>query len=482
MTPTLARRLLLASLILGIAGNWLLRTHQMRAGMVVWILGVLGVALIASVPASEGDPSAGRERRVLLGTACILALLLVLRDAEILFGLDLFALVVTSALVAWRAGGRSLATLEPRDAVVGGLAGATAILAGAPTLALRDASPPAVDAERRRSFGGFAIGAIIAAPVLLLVTGLLGSADPLFANFLDGIGEMLDVGLAGHIVGTIAAAWVAAGAIRGSLEAVDIGVPTLGLKLRLPFPVVAPLLIGLAIILSAWIGLQVRVLFGGTEYVAATTGVTVAAYAREGFFQLVVIAGIVLAALLVTDEVMERESSARVSFQRIGFVLLGLVGAVLLSALQRLSLYLRFFGLTDDRVMALAVLIWVALMLSWFGWTVLRDRRARFAPGVLVISAIWLGSLNLVNPEGRIVETNLRRAERGLTFDIKYHARLSGDALPALLDGAERLGAVRAAELRAEIATVWAKRKVDRPDWREWSLPYLLGARRLEQQ
>jgi hypothetical protein len=120
----------------------------------------------------------------------------------------------------------------------------------------------------------------------------------------------------------------------------------------------------------------------------------------------------------------------------------------------------------------------VAAVLGWFGVTVLRDARQRFAPGVLVISALWLGGLNVANPERWIVETNVRRAEQGLSFDVAYHARLSGDALPSLLASLGRLAAADAATLRTEITQVWQAREVNRRDWRGWTLPHVLGVRR----
>jgi hypothetical protein len=96
---------------------------------------------------------------------------------------------------------------------------------------------------------------------------------------------------------------------------------------------------------------------------------------------------------------------------------------------------------------------------------------------VLVVSAFWLGALNIINPERWVVEHNVRRAEAGMEFDVVYHAKLSGDAVPSLLRAADRLGAERAAELRNAIEMEWAKLKLVRADWRSWSLPYLRAAK-----
>jgi hypothetical protein len=481
MTPQLARRILAVSAVLGVLANWLLEGNSWRAGFVLWVLVVLGVAFAVEASA-DSDSSARRERRLLFSAAGALALLLVLRDAESLYALDFFAFMVVLFLVAWRASGRSLKQLEPRDALIGVASSLTAALAGALTLALRDPDAKPMDASTRRSYRGFGFGSLVAAPVLLLVTGLLASADPLFAGFVEYTGDFLELSLIGDVVFMGAVAWVTAGALRGSLVPVGINGTMFRRELGFPFASVLPLLGGLALLLSAWIGLQVRTLFGGAAYVAATADVTIANYAREGFFELVVIAGIVLATLLVADDVLDRSAeSDRMSFRVLGQVLVVLVGAVLVSAVSRLSLYLQFYGLTDDRVLALAVLVWVAIILTWFALTVLRGQRARFAPGVLVLSVIWLGAFNAVNPERRVVETNLRRAEAGMDFDVAYHARLSGDALPALLSGADRLAPAVAAELRTAIAAEWSKRAASRSDWRTWSVPYLLGTRQLEQ-
>jgi hypothetical protein len=481
MNVQVSRRLIVAALGLGVLGNWVFRVDFLRLGFMSWVVGLAAVAWLVTPTATDADPSRPREHRLLMSVAGILALMFVMREAEILYVLDFFALIVLSAVIGWRAFGRPLAELVPRDAIGGGLSALTTAFGGAPMLALKDAAPRPLGAEQKRTISGFTLGMFFAAPVLLIVVALLGNADPVFSGFLDRIAELLDIELIGHIVGIAAASWIAAGALRGSLVPIagDLTIPP-NFMPRAGFPMVAPLLGGLALLLSAWIGVQVRVLFGGSEYVVETSGVTYAEYARAGFFELVVVSGIVLASLLATDEILDRsDERARKSFRAVGTVLLVLVGVMLVSALQRLGLYLDYFGLTEDRVLALAVLVWVALVLGWFGWTVLRDARARFAPGVLVLSAIWLLTLNAVNPERIIVRTNLARAAEGKEFDVAYHLTLSADAVPALLAGASSLGEVKQKEIEEGLAKEWTGRAVGRDDWRSWSLPYARAMRSL---
>lgn len=474
MTTFLARRLLLAAIVLGIAGDQLLRADGMYLGFTLWVLGLVAVALAHTPFASETDPTRPREHLLLVGSAGAAALLLVLRDAEILWGVDFFALIVLASLIGWRAFGRPLAALLPRDAITGGLNAVIAAIAGGPLLFTRDAAPGDLAPENRKSMRGFAFGAVLATPLLLVVAILLGSADPVFGAFLERVTSIFDAGLWNHLLVAAVLTWTAAGALRGALVS-TIGPDPLATFVtpRLSFATLAPGLIGLVILLSAWIGLQVRVMFGGAEYVATTGGVTVAEYARHGFFELVAVAGIVLGVLLLGDEFADREDPKEGrSFRTAGWALLALVGVMMVSAMQRLALYIGFFGLTDERFLAAAVLIWVALVLAWFGWTVLRRDRTRFAAGVLVLSAAWLLVLNGINPEARIVRTNLERAGAGKSFDVEYHVKLSADALPALLAGADQLPPDVATQLRAALEKEWAGHHVRRPDWRSWSLPF----------
>lgn len=489
MTPQLARRLLALAAVLGIAADYFLRAAPWRAGFVVWMLLLLGIALFVSErgghlsgPAEDihrSAASAGPERRRLYAAAAVLTLLLILRDAPMLYALDFAGLVVVLLLVAWRAQGQPLARLEPRDALIGAASAVSAGAGGAALLVLRDAPARSFGEGWQRSAKTFAIGTLAAMPVLLLVTGLLAESDPVFAGFLEAVGTWLERSSVSHVLLIATASWLSAGALRGSLQPVAVRADKLRGRLDLPFPAVAPVLGGLSLLLTMWIGLQLRTLFGGTEYIASTAGVTVAEYARRGFFELIVIAGIVLAVLLVVDDLLHRDDAAqRGKFHAWGQLLVALVAAVLVSALLRLALYLDYFGLTGERVLALAVLVWVALVLTWFAVTALRGARRRFAPGVLVISAVWLGLLNIVNPERWIAELNLRRAEAGMAFDVTYHATLSADAVPTLLQEADRLGAERAAQLRDAIAKEWTQRRLDRADWRRWSLPFGLQLRR----
>ena len=117
----------------------------------------------------------------------------------------------------------------------------------------------------------------------------------------------------------------------------------------------------------AFMLVQLRYLFGGAAHVATTAGVSYAEYARSGFFELVWVTVLVLPLLLVADAVLRPGSrAAQLTFRVLAAALLLLLGVVMLSAMQRMWLYQRAYGLTDTRLYASAAMAWLALVFAWF--------------------------------------------------------------------------------------------------------------------
>ena len=75
--------------------------------------------------------------------------------------------------------------------------------------------------------------------------------------------------------------------------------------------------------------------------------------------------------------------------------------AIVASAVQRMRAYLDVYGLTEDRFVATAVLLWLALLVVWFAVTVLRGRRNPFVFGA-VVSGFGLVALQCVVSCGRL--------------------------------------------------------------------------------
>jgi len=75
-----------------------------------------------------------------------------------------------------------------------------------------------------------------------------------------------------------------------------------------------------------------------------------------------------------------------------------LTGSVMVSAANRLRLYVAAYGLTEDRILGAAAMVWLAFACVWFALTVLPGRPQRFAFGAVASAFTVLAALNAANP------------------------------------------------------------------------------------
>jgi hypothetical protein len=479
MNPVAARRILLVALLLGLLGDLVSRGPFWPTGFALCVI-VSAVALLL-VTGTEGE-GITRERAMLAGGMILAASGLMLRSAATVQFFDTVALLACAVLLVWRMGGRGLVDFRPVDVAIGGVRTGVAMLTGFPLLAFRDSGLRGGSAEQPRRLRALVVGSLFALPPILMIAALLGQADPAFGKFLEAwTGPNFEEAL-GHVLATAFITWPVAGWLRAASRPAEDDLAGLADRAvpRFDFYGVAPALYGIAALLATYLGFQARALFGGAAYVEATTGLTYSEYARRGFFELVAVTAIVLGILLVADRVLDHEDGkASRRFRVTGWVVVALVAVLMGSALQRMWVYVSFFGLSDTRLYATAGMTWLAAAIGWFGWTVLRGRPARFGFGLLVASAAWVAALNLMNPEGVVVRVNLARALEGKAFDVIYHGHLSADATDALVAGAPSLGA---GDCRGLLMLVHDDHAVHRErwkDWRTWSAPVARADRTL---
>lgn len=459
-------------LVLGIVGDLLLRARGEPAlNLFVWISCVAVAALL--LHRLRGGSLSG-EAKACLGVGVLFAAGLVWRGSPALRLMALAGAAVWFALPALRAGA---AWIRNGGLVgyVGSLAAAAGHAAfGAPlTLAAVDwqgLSRLPAEQARWRHVAAVARGSVIALPLIILFGGLFISADAVFASLVTDIVRVdLDT-LASHIVLTGFLAWVSVGYLRGSLTGAPL--PVSGE----PRPLLTVTELGTAVgllglLFLAFVIVQFRYLFGGTDLVHVTPGLTYAEYARRGFFELVAVVALMLPLLLAADSVIRRNHARdEIVFRVLAGAQIVLVFAVLASALQRMRLYQAVYGLTEQRFYVTAMLLMMGAVLLWFTATVLQGRRGSFAFGTLIIAAATAAVLHAVNPDAIIARVNLARAaaeDPGLQLDVAYATSLSADAVPVLIDA---LPSIRG-DARGVIAQRLLKRWVpdERVPLRTWN-------------
>lgn len=462
---------LATAVALGILGDLLLHGQAIGINLTVW----LALAAVAVGAGRRGGRSSGMLALLPLAAA---APIFALRDGGFLHllagGLVLTALgaallrePLRSGLTAW--------------AAAGALAAASIAVLGVRTV--HEARRPGSGGGRRTTTVVFR-GTLAAGPALLLFGALFASADPLFGWYVH---RALDLGVRAvleHTALALVLAWGMAGILHATraISVPDPAVPRGPLARWGAELLVALLLIDLLFL--AFLGVQARSLFGGAGLVEATTGMTYAQYARQGFFQLVAVAALALPLVLALEWAVPPGASRRRPFTVLAGTLQALVLVVLASAAHRMALYQAAYGWTELRLYTTAFMTWLGLVCLWLGATALRGRRDRFAAGALLGAVAIAVGLTALNPGGWIVRANAARAAAGGSrFDAVYASRLGADAAPALLEVLPVLPPIDRCRVMERLVQQWAGgAETELQDWNlsRWRARRAVAARELE--
>jgi hypothetical protein len=429
----------------------------LRSGVIV-LAGALLVLVVSGGALATGRVT-NRRAWPLLCAAPLFGLCLMARTSPWLLPLDVLA--VAGLLVL---GATLSRTGDPADLTVPGLLGrgvhalvhgtlAPAFLAG-PLLHSfwpRERRHAAVPAARSGRGSALARGALLAAPVVLVVGLLLASADAVFASFFR---VPTDVGdLVAHAVMLGVGAWGAAGLLRLASAA------PFEMPVRRRWPLgrteAVTVLGALVAILAAFAASQLVAAVGGASYVRRTAGLSYAEYARSGFFQLLGVAAISLAVLLAVratvDMAVDRVARRRFLVLAEAAVVLTLL--VVAVAARRLFLYEQAYGLTMLRLCSPLVAAWIGGVFVLLGVALTGAGAARgrnwLAPAAIALALAGLLATNAANPEAIVVRRNVARFAGTDKLDVDYLTdQLTDDAVPALVDAMGRMRPEDAAEVR----------------------------------
>ncbi|MEU3794077.1 DUF4173 domain-containing protein [Streptomyces fructofermentans] len=289
-----------------------------------------------------------------------------------------------------------------------------------------------------RGNAGPVLRAVAVAVVLLVVFGaLFAGADAAFAEILSGLvpdasvsdGPWKAVLLVLGVAGALAAAHTAAAPVQWDRVEVPAGRPRGRVEWALP-------LVVLAALFAAFNGVQLAVLLGGYDSVLEQTGLTYAEYARQGFWQLLMVTVLTLLVIVFALRWAPRDDTRdRTLVRAVLGTLCALALVVVASAVRRMDMYVDAYGLTRLRISVMAVELWfglvIVLIMAAGVWG------ARWLPRAVMASAVaGVLAFGFASPDAMIAERNVQLYERTGTFDLDYARELSADAVPAL-DGLE---------------------------------------------
>ena len=427
-----APSLLWQAALLGLSADALLYDGPVGPGLALWVL-VLAIAAFALTwSAGRRVP---REAAVWLGTAVMLAACTAWRDAEALRAFDVFATMGALALAAVALRDPALAIVAPRlrDTLWASLVVVRSVARGIVPLAIRelfraDRRPGAIGRARTT-----ARLVIIAATLLLVFGSLLRSADPIFARLVS-LPEFDVESVLSHLFVMGAFTWIAGGWAYGALvESPAARRAPDRLPITLGALDLTTALGTLNVLFGAYVLTQLGWFFGGERFLHATTGLTAAQYARQGFFQMVSVVALVVPLLLATRAAIGADAALARRHTLLSVPVVALLGAIIVSAALRMRLYVHYYGLTTERLYTLVFMGWLAIVLALLAVTVLRDRGRTFVAGSVVSGLTLLLGLHVVVPDVLVARVNLSRADArdaAQPLDLAHLASLSGEAVP----------------------------------------------------
>ncbi|MFN2383159.1 MAG: DUF4153 domain-containing protein [Gemmatimonadota bacterium] len=312
-------------------------------------------------------------------------------------------------------------------------------------------------------------GTVMALPVLIVFLFLFASADLVFQKLLS---DLLRIEIAPETVVrsilVLLASLVFAGGLSYVLGKPDEVTPAERTGSRALGNLEASIVLGsICVLFLVFILVQLTYLFGGESNIAAQ-GFTYAAYARKGFFELIVVAVVSFALLWGSDKfVAKTDGRNGLRFKILSSALIIEVMLIMGSAFRRLVLYEEAYGFTTLRFYSHAFIVFLGVGFGLLLHKICRDRKeSALALGLVLLMVLFLAGMNGLNPEALIARRNIERYASTGKVDGAYLSRLSEDAIPVtvqLLDTADE-------DLKGSLARelYWRAVRADQPRYARW--------------
>lgn len=268
------------------------------------------------------------------------------------------------------------------------------------------------------------LGILIAIPLLLVVCSLLLSADVVFRSFSDrlfsGLFENIDFGTIFAVVFTICFGMFSSYCILIELAFQDVN-PVMENKKTME-PIIAITFSSiLTVIYLCFSIIQIAYLFIGN--MKLPDGYTYAAYARQGFFQLLFVCLINLVLVLFCQK-HYRENKV---LKTILTIICGCTYIMIASSTMRMLLYIASYQLTFLRIFVLVSLLTLAICLTGVGISIYKSSFPLFFFMTVTVTVCYL-LFSLARPDAITAAYNCQREN----VDAYYLSDLSLDAVPAM--------------------------------------------------
>lgn len=436
--PTIARATLVSAALLGGTADALMHDGPSGVGLVLWIA---LLALNAIVLCHRAGRTVSRQTLAWLSAAVVFSLGLTWRNSGTLQGFDFLAMLFALGMAAISVRDREAALFARRlrHTVFTAFDVGVSTLVGVLPLAFRDAL---LNETSKNALGRVRLlvrPALIAVAALVIFGSLLRNADPIFASLVDLPAFDFET-VGSHVIVAGFFAWIVAGWARASLAENGATHRSLApLPIQLDTADITAALGTLGVLFTAFIATQIGWMFGGEKFLQARTGLTAAAYARQGFFQMVWVVTLVVPILVGSRAALAPGRALARRHTLLSLPVVVLLGAIIVSAMLRMKMYVHYYGLTTERVYPTVFMLWLATVIVWLTVTVLRDWARPFIGGAVISGLAFLIGLNIADPDAIVARVNVARAERidsatQSTLDLTHLTTLSGNGTSIAVD------------------------------------------------
>lgn len=291
--------------------------------------------------------------------------------------------------------------------------------------------------NRNPVLGYVFVGIIIATPLLFLVLILLGSADYFFGEFLINtiikpFGRIrinnLDI-----IVMLLTSLFIAYAFVR-KLCTHDIK-EEIAESSKCPAAIAITINTILGLVYVIFSGFQIFTLFLGNGQLPEDY--TYAEYAREGFFQLVVVCIINMILVLISLYLFEKSKILKASL----LIISACTYIMIASSTFRMYMYVSVYQLTYTRLFVFWALLVIFMAMNGIAIFIFNEKFNLFRYCMIMVTVLYIG-FAYMKPEAIIARNNLSEKFylEGECQDIDYNylKKLSSDATPAMVKAFER--------------------------------------------
>ncbi len=345
------------------------------------------------------------------------------------------------------------------------------------------------NSEKSKSMGiRILTGLLISVPLVIILLALLSSADMVFGRLVKMLPNFFDSINLGNFIGRTFVAliiffisfsyiWSVGHGEKYAEGAVCESKPgTQEQKRRLDPVTIITVTIAVDILYMIFVIIQFAYLFVKS---GLPEGLTYAEYARNGFFELILVSLLNIGLLACTLTFTKKGSAGtEIALNILKTIMIGCTFVMLFSAHYRMSLYENAYGFTFLRVMTHAFMVFLLVLFVITLARVWIDRLPLLKP-YIAVAAVAFTVINYINVDALIAKNNLLRYYNTNVIDMNYFWSLSNDAAEELIILAGDKDAVVAAEADKQL-NARKERLMNKRDWQSFNLSDYRARRLME--